>query len=330
MDSYQKALQEASEFIKEHDHFLVISHVNPDGDAIGSSMAVAHLLTNLGKKYVVANAGAVPRRFSFISGIDQLMDFSMQEPNSTFSSVIALDAADEQRMGSTVQYMDEGRAILNIDHHPTNTMFGNVNVILASAASTTEILYDLIEHYFPEHMDFKIAEALYTGLMTDTGGFRYSNTTQSVLNKAAALLSYEIKPHIIAEHALETISVSYLGLLQVVLPSLHFSFDYKVASLTVTLEDLKRAQASKDDIDGLVSYPRNIEGVEVGILFKQVSATEVKVSLRSKSEVDVAKIAQSHGGGGHAKASGFTFEGSLEEAQKLLEKDLGSILGERK
>jgi len=328
MQSYQETLSQASHFIKENNDFLVVSHVNPDGDAIGSSLAMAHMLSNLNKNFVVANEGPVPKRFSFLTGIEQLQNFSIEEPSTTFTNVITVDSADEQRIGSTINFIADQSQILNIDHHPTNTLFGDLNLILSTAASTTEILYDLFHAHFKEFMDVAVAEALYTGLLTDTGGFRYSNTSQSVLEKAAYLLSYGIKPNVIAEHALETISVSYLGLLRQVLQSLQFSFKNKAASLTVTLADLKQSNASKDDVDGLISYPRNIEGVEVGILFKEISHDEVKVSLRSKNFVDVSEIAQRHGGGGHAKAAGFTFYGSITEAQELIANDLQKILGD--
>jgi phosphoesterase RecJ-like protein len=328
MESYTQALVQAKQFIEDHDDFLVISHLHPDGDATGSSLAMAHLLTNLGKSFVVANEGVTPNRFSFLTGYDQIINFSEKDPNRTFSTVIALDIADYKRIGGASSLIEEKGHILNIDHHPTNTRFGEINVIRSTAASTTEILYDLITGFFPSQLDFKVAESLYTGVLTDTGGFRYSNTTQPVLEMAASLLQYGVKPSVIAEHTLETISRTYLSLLGVVLQSLEFICDHKVAFLSVTLDDMDKVQASKDDVDGLVSYPRNIEGVEVGILFKQVAENEIKVSLRAKHIVDVAEIAQRHDGGGHAKASGFTYFGSLEEAKALITLELQKILGE--
>lgn len=201
MDNYTKQLEEAASFIRENDDFLVISHLHPDGDATGSSLAVAHLLHNLGKRYIVANEGSVPKRFSFLTGYEQLINFAEEEPTSKFSTIIAVDIADFERFGGAIPFLAEERKILNIDHHPTNTLFGLVNIIRSTAASTTEILYDLIQHSFSEQLDTKIAEALYTGLLTDTGGFRYSNTTESVLQMAATLLKYGIKPSEIAEYA---------------------------------------------------------------------------------------------------------------------------------
>jgi phosphoesterase RecJ-like protein len=326
-ETFEALFKKAEQFILENDDFLVISHVNPDGDAIGSSMAVAHLLSNLGKKYVVANDGPISRRFSFMTGVDHMVNLSETMIERTFSNVITVDVADYGRIGIGDKIISKESQILNIDHHPTNTRFGQLDIIQSSAASTTEILYDFINQCYPHIVDYKIAEALYTGLLTDTGGFRYSNTTQSVLEMAASLLKYGVKPSQIAENALESISTTYLTLLKRVLQSLTLSLNEKVAFLSVTLQDLEETKASKDDADGLVSFPRNIEGVEVGALFKEVNEREVKVSLRSKS-LDVGSIAQKFNGGGHAKASGYTFFGSLEEAREQLIVELKQVMGD--
>jgi phosphoesterase RecJ-like protein len=177
-------------------------------------------------------------------------------------------------------------------------------------------------------MDQKTAEALYTGLLTDTGGFRYSNTTQHVFHMASSLIPHGVRPGDIAEVALETISASHLKLLKQSIQSLSFAYNEQVAFITVSAEDMKQTEATKDDVDGLVSYPRNIEGVEVGVLLKEWEAGEVKVSLRSKKYVDVAAIAQKYEGGGHAKAAGYTFYGTLTEAKAHLMSELEKTFGD--
>jgi phosphoesterase RecJ-like protein len=328
METYSRDLAEASQFIRNHDDFLVIAHLHPDGDATGSALAVGHLLNNIGKKYTMVNEGDTPLRFSYLSGYDQIINLSQTKLNRTFSAVIAVDVADYKRLGDVEDILSESCAILNIDHHPTNTCFGQINVIRSTAASTTEILFDLISTLFPDELDNKIAEALYTGLLTDTGGFRYSNTTQHVLEMAASLLSFGVKPGEIAEHALETISSAHLKLLKHSIQTLSFAYNEKVAFIAVSTQDMKDSEATKDDVDGLVSYPRNIEGVEVGVLLKEWEEGEVKVSLRSKNEVDVAVLAQKFGGGGHAKASGYSFKGSLSEAKEHLIKELEEQFGD--
>lgn len=328
MDTYEKNLESAVQFIKDNDDFLVISHLHPDGDAIGSSLAVSHLLDKLNKRYTVVNEGASPSRFSFLSKFDQIINLATQSLEKTYQHIIAVDIADYTRFGEATHLFTEKPNILNIDHHPTNTCFGSINLIRADAASTTEILIDLIKTHFPEHMDAHMAEALYTGLLTDTGGFRYANTNHLVLEKAAYLLKYEFNPSKVAEYALETMTASFLRVLKQALSNLSFAYNQKVAILSISKEEMEQVGATRDDVDGLVAYPRNIEGVEVGVLLKEWEHGEVKVSLRSKEFIDVAAIAQKNGGGGHVRASGFTFQGTLAEAEEHILDELKAWLGE--
>jgi phosphoesterase RecJ-like protein len=320
----------AADFIQEHDHILIVSHVNPDGDAIGSTLAMGHLLRSLGKSYVMANEGKTPQRFAFLNSFEHIKDLSEQILTGPVSAIITVDVADYDRLGNLEHLNLEHLPVLNIDHHPTNTLFGLHNVIQTTAASTTEILFDLIQQHFNSHICDKLAEALYTGLLTDTGGFRYSNTSEAVLTKASQLISYGVNPARIAEHCLETISLPYIQLLKQSLLSLSLHGKQRIAMMQVTLEDMAQSQAQKDDVDGLVSYPRNIEGVEIGVLLKEVKPGEVKVSLRSKHIVDVSQIAQGFGGGGHAKASGYTWFGTLQEAKSELLSKLEEALGDEK
>lgn len=328
MISYKEALKQAHSFIEERDDFLVISHVNPDGDATGSVLAVAHLLRFLNKRFTVVNEGPTSARFAFLNGFEDIVDLSESPQLRTFRSVIAVDTADRERMGAIDDLLEANYRLLNIDHHPTNTLFGHINVIDSDAASTTQVLYEFIDTYYADAFNHPLAEALYTGLLTDTGGFRYSNTTQQVLQIAANLLTYDVSPSKIAEECLEKMTASHLELLKQSLQKLVFAFDNKVALLAVTQEDLKKAAATLDDADGLITYPRKIEGVEVAVLLKEKSANEVKASLRANNAIDVAKVAQHFGGGGHVKASGFTFHGTIDEAQQVLFNYLKTVLGD--
>lgn len=211
MEDYRKKLEEAAHFILEHDHYVVLAHLNPDGDAIGSCLAMGHLLRALNKTFTLVNEGECPSRFTFLPGFDELIDLSRTELNRTFSHVIALDVADEERFGQIGSLFDTNAQMLNIDHHPTNTRFGTINLIRSSAASTTEILYDLVKRCFPQALNQPLALSLYTGLLTDTGGFRYSNTTSSVFQMASDLLTYGVQADLVAELALETITPHTLG-----------------------------------------------------------------------------------------------------------------------
>lgn len=311
---FKVQLQEAARFIQENDRFLVVSHVNPDGDAIGSTCAVGAILQKLNKSFVLVNEGPVPDKFHVIPMSKQIVNYTKDGLKEAFPNVIAVDAADRERMGEVMQAFPKEIKLLNIDHHPTNVGYGDYILIRNEAASTTEVLYELVQELGLEP-DQELATCLYAGLMTDTGGFRYSNTTPAVMRMASALLEKEVAASYLADRLLETISLGQVKLLQRSLKSLSFAADGKISWVSVSKADLEELNVDPSDTDGIMLYPRNIEGVEVGILFKELDENHVKVSFRSK-ELDVAAVAQAFHGGGHVKASGCTFEGSLAEAQE--------------
>ncbi len=320
MSEYSQALREAVRFIRDNDRFLVISHVSPDGDTTGSALAMVLLLKQSGKSCRIVNEGKTPAKFGFLPGFEAIVDLSRQPLDETFTHVIAVDAADSMRMGNVQHLFAPGAQILNIDHHPTNDRFGVCNVIRADAAATAEIMYDLIEAG-GFAWDRDLATCVYTGLLTDTGGFRYSNTTPRVMEIASNLLRYGVNPGEIADRCLEAITVEHVRLLSRVLPTLTLTHRNQVASMKIRHADLLETRAGSDDISGVVNYGRNIEGVEVGLLFTEVKPGTIKVGLRSRSRVDVAQIAKSLGGGGHARAAGCTITGELDRvADEVLAK----------
>lgn len=326
MSQYQQELQQAVQFMRQHDDFLVVSHVNPDGDTIGSALAMGLLLQQANKRYTVVNIGPIPARFSFLPQFEQLIDLSAKPLTQTFSAVIAIDAADRSRMGEIDHLFAPDVQILNIDHHPTNDYFGQVNVVRSDAAATAEIMFELAKAG-NFSFDQPLATCLYTGLLTDTGGFRYSNTTSQVMNMAAELLRFPLQPGMIAEQCLELVSKEHIKLLQRSLASLALSHQEQVAVLTVSHADLLEAGAEPDDLSGIVNYARNIIGVEVGALLAEVKPGLIKVNLRSRRQVDVAAIAKSFGGGGHARAAGYSFAGAMGDAVGQLTARLEQVLG---
>jgi phosphoesterase RecJ-like protein len=271
------------------------------------------------------NEGTMPSKFSYLWGSDQVLDYGMEVPERLYQTIISVDCADFSRMGRISTLFDDQARLLNVDHHPTNDRFGSCHLIKHDAAATVQILYDLAIHMkLVPNLEF--GDCIYTGLLTDTGGFRYSNTSPEVMQIGATLLSLGVQGSVIAEQVLERVTYSQIVLLQKALSTLSFANDRKLAWLAVSLADLELTGASSDDLDGLVNYPRNVEGVEVGMLFKEKSVGVIKVSLRSSGLVDVAAIAQSLGGGGHVRASGCTIQGTLEEAIAKMVQEVGNEL----
>lgn len=308
---------EAVQFLREGSHFLVISHIHPDGDAIGSTCAVSAILKRLGKSSTLVNASGVPEKFIFLPDAERILTPEQVREGGPFSRVVAVDVADAERMGEIEGLVTEDVQILNIDHHPTNDRFGTVNLIIDHAASTTEILCQLVDELDLE-WDRSLAEPLYTGLLTDTGGFRYSNTTPAVMQLAARMLEIGVDAGTIADRTLETVTQSQLHLLRRSLDTLTFAEGGRIAWMWLSREDFALVGASEEDMDGIVNYARNVNSVDVGILFRETDRGEIKVSLRSREIVDVGVLAQSFGGGGHARAAGCTLQGSRDEVVKLL------------
>ena len=321
MKGYQQFLSQAAAFIGGHDRFLLVNHVNPDGDATASMLAMGLILKKLGKEAVMVNEGATPRKFSFLSGYADIINASLIQSDEKFTAIITCDCGDFSRVGKVAQWFAEGYELLNIDHHPTNDSFGTVNLVRTNASATAEVIYDLTKELnfplFPE-----LAMCIYTGLMTDTGGFRYSNTTSYVMNIASELLVHQVRPDYIADRVLESITRAHLALLKRALPTLEFEAGDRMASLTVTHQDMVETGALSEDLDGIVHYAKNLEGIEVGILYKEKEDGSVKVSLRSREYINVAEIALSLGGGGHIRAAGCTIHGTIKEANNIINEKL--------
>ncbi|MDB4868520.1 MAG: bifunctional oligoribonuclease/PAP phosphatase NrnA [Cohnella sp.] len=308
-------LEQAAAYLRKHDDFLIVSHVQPDGDAISSTIAVGWILAKLGKTYTMMNEGPVPSRLQFLWKSRDMVVCGEGAPDRKFRHVVAVDCADFARVGATKDWFDAEYELLNVDHHATNDGYGTVNLLKFNAAATAEILYDLAEH-MKLPLDYDAATVFYTGLLTDTGGFRYSNTSPHVMETASHLLRAGAEGPVLAEQLLERMSMGQLWMIQRGLSRLVFSEDQQIGWLWVTSEDMAETGASNEDLEGLVNYPRNIEGVEVGILFKENGTNSVKVSLRSTGRVDVAAVAQHFGGGGHIRAAGCRLTVPLSEAME--------------
>lgn len=320
--SYEQQLAAAKQFIVSNDDFLVVSHIDPDGDAASSTLAIGWMLKQLNKKFTMINEGNTPGKFSFLWGFEGILNYSNSTPSRFFEHVISVDCADFSRIGKVKSLFSPTTQILNIDHHRTNDYYGAFQLIKEDAAATAEVLYDLAME-LQINGSTELGNSIYTGLLTDTGGFRYANTTPKVMRIAAEMLQLGVDGNDLADRLLEKLTYSHIMLLQKTLATLAFTEDKRIAWVSVTLQDIAEAGASNEDLEGLVNYPRNIEGIEVGILFKEVEANKYKVSMRSAGIVDVALIAKSFGGGGHFRAAGCTIPGELQDIIARVVKEVG-------
>ena len=306
--------------IEKGKKFLVVSHVSPEGDAVGSLLGLALALRNAGKEAVAYLEDPVPELFLFLPGADTVVH--NLDSAGSFDATFAVDCGQKERLGKGFNSLKNPGTIINVDHHATNDSFGNINVIEPGASAAGEMVYDLCKAtglpITPE-----VAVNLYVAIHTDTGSFHYSSATPESFIKAGELVKLGAVPWEVSKRIYENHPARKYKLLGMVLSTLEIvdldgSGRAKVATLVVTREMFRKAQAEKDLADGFVNYARGIEGVEVGVLFREAGELEYKVSLRSKGDVDVAEVAQSFGGGGHRNAAGFMQKGSLEEIRKTV------------
>ncbi len=317
MTSEQQASERAAalDCLRRGQRFALMLHVRPDGDSIGSSLALGLALRRLGKTAVLVRADDLPANLLFLPGIEEFVHYS--EVGGEFDAAVFLDCGDLDRIGPAKILVERARRLVNIDHHPSNQRFGDVNVIEPRAAAAGEVAHALIRE-LGVSLDFPIACALYVALITDTGSFRYENTSAATHEIAAELLRAGVKPAEVARAVWEDRSLSSLRLLQAALAALEVSGDGRLAWTTLTREDFQRAGAHSLESEGIVNYPRTLRGVEIAALFLEEAPGEVKVSLRSNRRVDVSLIASHFGGGGHARAAGCTIRAPLAEARELV------------
>jgi phosphoesterase RecJ-like protein len=289
------------EALRRGHRFLTVLHENPDGDSLGTAFGLAIGLASLGKEVIVAGGDPLPPAYSFLPGSDSLV--SPEGAIGPFDVAILPDCAAIDRTGAVRPLVEACPVVLNIDHHGTNDGFGTVAWVDPAASAAGELAYHLLSA-LGVTLTPDVATCLYTAIITDTGSFHYDSTSPQGLEIAAALVRAGANPAALATKLYETRSESSLRLLSRALDTLELSPQRKVAWVTLTPADFATAGAPDSESDGIINYPRQIEGVEVALFFKAVGPNLVRVGFRSRGRVDVAALAARFGGGGHAKASG--------------------------
>lgn len=304
-------LRQVADALKRSRHPLLSGHIMPDGDSVGSTLALTRLLELKGKRVTAVCPDPVPAIYRFLPGVEHLVE-GKHLRDTGFDTVVLLDCSDPERVGPHVApYLEPGdRKVIIIDHHVSARPYGNLNYIDPGAAAVGEIIYDL-SFILETPISPDIATCLYTAIMTDTGSFRYESTTAGTLRRAAHLVDIGVSPADINTAVYEERPLSSIRLLHAALGSLRVSASGRVAWMSITSAIEKDLDAAGEDAEGIINYARTVEGVEVAILFRQVEPEAFKVSFRSKRFADVSALAGLFGGGGHSRASGCTITGDL-------------------
>ncbi len=296
------------DMINRYKFFLITSHVRLDGDALGSELALCHMLEHIGKEVVVYNQDETPGNYCFLPGNDKIIHKLPAIEN--YDVVFILDCSELDRIGDEASRVGNMERIISIDHHISNGNFGNIVFTDPRASSTAELLYRLMSEM---NIDISkdMATNLYAAILTDTGGFCYGNTKKDTLIAAGTLVERGADPQWISENIYENNPLSKIRLLTKALETLAFDWDRKVGYIIVSRKNIEDAGAREEHTEGFVDIPRSIQGVEVSILFTELSEHEFKLSLRSKGKVNVERVASAFGGGGHINAAACHINGNF-------------------
>lgn len=300
---------------------LISTHKSPDGDALGSQLGLMLTLEKMGKTVIAHNLDPVPEIYRFLPQYERIR---IGKPvQGRYDAFIVVDS-DPSRTG-LFDKTYPADVLINIDHHITNTLAWPLTWLDTAASAAGEMIFTLVQE-LGVRIDRDIALCLYTAVFTDTGSFRYSNTTPESMKIAATLLEAGADPWLVTENVYESFSYPRLKLLGTVIANMERSVDGRTAWVVVTEELYRRTNTTSEDTDNFVNFVRSVKGVEVAILFRQTGSAQYKISMRSKGRVDLSGLAQSFGGGGHKNAAGGVLDGTLEEVTKRVLADVGKTI----
>jgi phosphoesterase RecJ-like protein len=316
---------EIARALREHQSFAVLSHVRPDGDALGSQLAMALALRQMGKDVRVWNEDGMLQKYSFLPRAELMS--SPPALKEAVDVVLALDTAIQNRLGTAIEAVASSKLCINIDHHPSNPGYGDLVYIDAAAPATGQILFELLKaEKFP--IDGEIAENLFVAISTDTGSFQYSNTTARTFAIAAELVAHGVDVGRVSQQLYESYPRRRIELLRELLRTMRFEAGGRVASFSLSLQTAAELGVLPEDNEGLIDHIRAIQGVIVAVFFEELADGKVRVSMRSKEQkVDVCAICQQFGGGGHTLAAGARVRGTLAEVEEKILEAVCHVLG---
>lgn len=303
------SMTEMASILGEKDGFYILTHKYPDGDTLGSAFALCLALQSKGKKAKILYSSAIPQKYKF-------MEDDILNPDFPCQCVVSVDIADPTQIdGEITQYRENVNVC--IDHHATNQYYAQVSLVEPYASSTAEIMYSLIKE-MQIGIDFKIAQCLYVGIATDTGCFKYSNVTPKSHFISGELIEMGIPVGKINKLLFDTKTREFLSLQSMILNSIEYFFDNRCAVVFVTKKMIADANVEEQEMEGIASIPRSIEGVDVGVTVRQKGDIEWKVSIRTSEQVSATDICKVFGGGGHLRAAGFTVSGSKDDVKSKI------------
>jgi phosphoesterase RecJ-like protein len=313
--------------LRSAQRLLITSHANPDGDAIGTSVGLARILNRLGKGAMIWHRDPVPTLYHPLPGTERI--HTGTEPPVGFpdqyDAAVVLECPTLDRCG--LEEPISTLPLLNIDHHLGNQHYGEVNWVDPTAPAVGEMIYR-VSRGLGLTIDDEIAAALYMALVTDTGGFRFGNTSPAAFESAAALVRDGARPERVAGWLYDSRPESAVRLVGEMLATLELHHDGRIATVALTREMFSRTNATAGDAEGLIDHPRSIAGVAAVALLRELPGGEVKVSLRSSGDIDVEALARRHGGGGHPNAAGMPAHGDLPTIRRQVVEELAGILGD--
>ncbi len=313
-------IDQIAQQLQASNRLLLTSHTNPDGDAVSSMLALGLALKKIDKEVLWVNESPIPAVYRFLPSVERISQAA--EANRSFDVAVVLDCGDTERIGCDAAVIERAPVVVNIDHHATNTGFGHMQYVDPSACATTELVYRLLRK-LGIAIDQDIAIAIYTGILTDTGSFRFSNTNSAAFAVCTEMTALGVDPYDIAQHVYGPYPLERIKLLNLALDSIEISANRKLSMMTVTQAMLNETGTQLEDVDGLIHYARRIQNVKVAALIQELrngnepdgSPGQYHVSLRSDGAIDVAAIATTYGGGGHQTAAGFGMQATLAEVK---------------
>ncbi len=317
----EQEYREIADLIRESDSFIITSHIDPDGDAIGSQLALCSILKRLGKSVKVVSEDPVPDTYRFLEGAGEVIN----EETGPADVAVVVDAAALHRIGWVEGIVKECGKVVNIDHHQSNHNFGDLNLVVTRAGAAAEVVYNLSQVMGVE-IEPGEAEAIYVGILSDTGCFRFPNTTSDTLRVAAALVDAGASPYHAGSEVFWKRTDSGLKLLSSALASIEVTNDGSIATMEITQRMYEETGASPRESEGFANYPRSIKDVKVGVLIRETEQGHFRVSFRSREDFPIAEVAKSFGGGGHPTAAGCRMDGDIESVKARLRERISATV----